>query len=41
MSTTKMITMVKLFMRIFRKNNVKLSDEVRYYKSIACYSEGV
>lgn len=31
--------MVKLFKRIFRKNNVKLSEEVRYYKSIAIYSD--
>ena len=34
--------MLKLIKRLFRKNNVKLSDEVRYYKSIACYNmEGV
>ena len=34
--------MVKLFMRIFRKNKVSLSDEVRYYRNIACYNmEGV
>ena len=34
--------MLKLFMRLFRKNTVSLSDEVRYYKSIACYNmEGV
>lgn len=34
--------MVKLFKKLFCKQSVKLSDEVRYYKSIACYNmEGV
>ena len=34
--------MLKLIKRLFRKNTVSLSDEVRYYKSIACYNmEGV
>lgn len=33
--------MFKLFKRLFRKNTVKLSDEMRYYRNIACYSEGV
>lgn len=30
--------MIKLFKKLFCKQSVKLSDEVRYYRSIACYN---
>lgn len=29
--------MIKLFKKLFCKQSVKLSDEVRYYRNIACY----
>ena len=29
--------MIKLLKRLFTKQSVKLSNEIRYYKSIACY----
>lgn len=31
--------MVKLFKKLFCKQSVKLSDEIRYYKNIAIYSD--